>query len=84
MIDPIKEGGGGGPGGRAAAWNSSRSKSTHSRPKFTQQCHCCDMVDTQSITTSDGVKLAYDSFGKAGPVVVLMHGEKLPDLLWFA
>lgn len=42
------------------------------------------MVDTQSITTSDGVKLAYDSFGKAGPVVVLMHGEKLPDLLWFA
>ena len=42
------------------------------------------MADTQFITTSDGVELTYDSFGKAGPVVVLIHGAKLLGLLWFA
>lgn len=31
-------------------------------------------MDTQFITTSDGVQIAYDSFGKTGPVVVLVHG----------
>mmetsp|Transcript_7263 Transcript_7263/g.21433 ORF Transcript_7263/g.21433 Transcript_7263/m.21433 type:complete len:291 (-) Transcript_7263:364-1236(-) len=32
------------------------------------------MAETQFITTTDGVKLAYDTFGKTGPVIVLIHG----------
>ena len=28
----------------------------------------------QFVTTNDGVPLAYDSFGKSGPVIVLVHG----------
>lgn len=30
--------------------------------------------ETQFLTTNDGVPIAYDVFGKAGPVVVLIHG----------
>ena len=30
--------------------------------------------ETQFVTTNDGVPLAYDSLGKTGPVVVLVHG----------
>lgn len=29
---------------------------------------------TQYITTNDGVRLAYEQAGTAGPVVVLIHG----------
>jgi pimeloyl-ACP methyl ester carboxylesterase len=30
--------------------------------------------ETQFITTNDGVPIAYDSLGKSGPVIVLLHG----------
>ncbi len=30
--------------------------------------------ETQFVTTNDGVPLAYDSLGRTGPVVVLVHG----------
>ena len=30
--------------------------------------------ECQFITTNDGVPLAYDSLGKSGPVIVLLHG----------
>lgn len=32
------------------------------------------MNGTQYITTNDGVRIAYESMGRAGPVVVLIHG----------
>lgn len=32
------------------------------------------MTDAQFITASDGVQIAFDTFGKTGPVVVLIHG----------
>ena len=30
--------------------------------------------ETQFLSTNDGVPIAYDVFGKTGPVVVLIHG----------
>ena len=30
--------------------------------------------ETQFLSTNDGVPIAYDVFGKTGPVIVLIHG----------
>ena len=37
------------------------------------------VTETQFITTNDGVRIAYDVFGKSGPAVVLIHGRRPSD-----